>query len=255
MSACFVIQRFDKGPFDKRYEDVFAPAIIAAGLEPYRVDRDPAVSIPIEQIEAGIRSSDLCLAEITTDNPNVWFELGFAIASKKEVILVCSEERTRFPFDVQHRSIISYSTESTRDFVALRENITKRIKAVLAKEISLEKAANISPIADVEGLAQHEIVALVSIAQNLDKPGEKVPVYRVKQDMEMAGFTKIATTIGLTALLRKDFAEAEDIMNDYGEPYTGYSLTEKGMDWLMNSQERLVLHQKKENSIGDNLPF
>lgn len=93
MATCFVIQPFDKGPFDKRYEDVFAPAISAVGLEPYRVDRDPGASIPIEQIETGIRNSDVCLADITTDNPNVWFELGFAIASQKEVVLVCSEER------------------------------------------------------------------------------------------------------------------------------------------------------------------
>lgn len=41
MSTCFVIQPFDGGPFDKRYDDVIAPAIVAAGLEPYRVDRDP----------------------------------------------------------------------------------------------------------------------------------------------------------------------------------------------------------------------
>lgn len=71
MATCFIIQPFDDGPFDKRYEDILAPAVSAAGLEPYRVDRDPRVSIPIDEIEAGIRSSDICLAEITTDNPNL----------------------------------------------------------------------------------------------------------------------------------------------------------------------------------------
>jgi len=72
MGKCFVMQPFDGGVFDKRYDDVFAPAIIDTGLEPYRVDRDPGVSIPIHDIETGIRKSDICLAEITTDNPNVW---------------------------------------------------------------------------------------------------------------------------------------------------------------------------------------
>jgi hypothetical protein len=67
---CFVIQPFDGGPFDKRFDDVFAPAIIASGLEPYRVDRDPAVRVPIEEIEHRIYGADLCLAGITTDNPN-----------------------------------------------------------------------------------------------------------------------------------------------------------------------------------------
>ncbi len=51
MSICFVIQPFDEGRFDKRYEDVYVPAIEAASLEAYRVDRDPSATIPIEQIE------------------------------------------------------------------------------------------------------------------------------------------------------------------------------------------------------------
>ena len=72
MGKCFVMQPFDSGAFDKRYDDIFEPAIKNADLEPYRVDRDPSVSIPIDDIETGIRRSELCLAEITTDNPNVW---------------------------------------------------------------------------------------------------------------------------------------------------------------------------------------
>ena len=102
MPRCFVIQPFDDGErYDKRYKDVFAPAIKAAGLEPYRVDRDPSVSVPIDDIELGIENSEVCLAEISTDNPNVWYELGYAIASKREVFLLCSknERKTHFPFD------------------------------------------------------------------------------------------------------------------------------------------------------------
>jgi len=60
---------------------------------------------------------------------NVWFELGYAIASLKEVVLVCSSERkTIFPFDVQHRNITRYETESSRDFEKLKEkNIETQI--------------------------------------------------------------------------------------------------------------------------------
>ena len=76
MGTCFVIQPFDDGAFDKRYDDILIPAIEAAGLTPYRVDRDPIASIPIEKIEEEIRRSDICLADISTNNPNVWFELA-----------------------------------------------------------------------------------------------------------------------------------------------------------------------------------
>src|SRR5580693_3082579 len=81
MPSCFVIQLFASGKFDKRFEYVYKPAIEAEGLEAYRVDRDPGVDVPIDAIEEGIRTATICLADITTDNPNVWYELGFAFAA------------------------------------------------------------------------------------------------------------------------------------------------------------------------------
>lgn len=135
MATCFVIQPFDLGKFDKRFTDVYKPAIEAAGLEAYRVDRDPSVLVPIDAIEDGIRKASVCLADITADNPNVWYELGFAFASGRPVVMVCSDERTgkKYPFDIQHRSIIPYLADSPSDFDKLKENLTIRIKALLQK--------------------------------------------------------------------------------------------------------------------------
>lgn len=258
MGTCFVIQPFDHGAFDKRYEDVFVPAISEAGLEPYRVDRDPSVSIPISDIESGIRSSDVCLADITTDNPNVWFELGFAFASQKEVVLVCSDKRQlKFPFDVQHRSIITYATDSSRDFDSLKKQITERIIAILKKNERLGRVTVISLIAEVEGLSQNEMVALVAMGQNLDSPNDFVAIGIIRQDMEKAGFTKIATTLGLTGLLRKDMIEMEQREgSDFNEhyTYTVYRPKEKGMNWLLLNQDQFVLRENK-NDQGVSLPF
>jgi hypothetical protein len=131
-STCFVIQPFDRDKYDHRYKDIFQPAITKAGFKPYRVDEDPSVTIPIEQIENGIKGSAVCLAEITTDNANVWFELGYAIACNKPLLLICEREaRTKLPFDVQHRTVILYDTKAPSDYRILRTQITQRLKAVV----------------------------------------------------------------------------------------------------------------------------
>ena len=126
MDKCFVIQPFDNGTYDKLFIETFKPAIIKAGFEPYRIDKDLSVRVPIENIEKGIVESAICFAEITTDNPNVWYELGYAFACKKDVVMICSDERQgyKYPFDIQHRQIISYKTKSKSDFDNLEENIT-----------------------------------------------------------------------------------------------------------------------------------
>ena len=131
MPTCFVIQPFDEVN-DSRYDEVYKLALEEAGVEPYRVDRDPSVTVVIDAIEAQIRESDICLADITTDNPNVWYELGFAFAVGRPVVMTCAEARVeKLPFDVQHRVVIKYSTASPSDFKKLRAEIVKRVVAKL----------------------------------------------------------------------------------------------------------------------------
>lgn len=262
MGICFVIQPFDDGPYDKRYEDIFVPAIIAAEMEPYRVDRDPSVSIPIEKIEEGIRQADACLADISTMNPNVWFELGYAIAAGKDVVLVCSHDPSRrFPFDIQHRSIIIYKTDSARDFDELKNKIVGKLKAIKNKEESLNKVNEMATIAEVEGLSQHEMVALVTIGANLENPDDHVSAYTIKNDMIKSGYTRIAVTLSLTSLSRKNMIDHTEYRDDNGNAYSVYSITTKGMDWLLLNQDKFILHKKDTPSSSrpknedDDIPF
>lgn len=259
MGFCFVIQPFDQGgPFDKRYDGVVEPAIKDADLDPYRVDRDPSVSIPIDQIESGIRNADVCIADITQDNPNVWFELGYAISSRKEVILLCSDKRsTHFPFDVQHRHIIKYKTDSPSDFNNLRKEIANRLKASLKKKETMASLSVGSPIADTEGLGQHEMVALVTVAENMDSLNNRVWIGRIKQDMEAYGFARIAVILALAKLIEKGLVDTEDEFNSYsGETEIMYQATSKGIAWLQNNIDKLNLKTPKPKpDEPDLIPF
>jgi hypothetical protein len=262
---CFVIQPFDQGKFDKRYNDVFRPAIEAAGLEPYRVDQDPATNVPIDDIEQGIRGASICFADITTDNPNVWFELGFALAERKSIVLVCSDERqTRYPFDVQHRTVTRYQTDSIQDYNDLSRKITTRLSALLEKASTLEAVAQTSSLKPIEGLEQQEIVALVAVAENFNVPEGRVSVHTIRQDMERNGFTKIAVTLALAVLLDKEMIDTEEVQG-WNESYTGYGPTAKGFQWLLHNKNLLTLRTNPKPSASlfpqgtpdpeDDIPF
>lgn len=239
MSTCFVIQPFDQGIFDKRYHDTFRPAIIAADLEPYRVDQDPASEIPIEDIEAGIRRAQICFAEITTDNPNVWFELGFAIASRKPVVMACAEERQKFPFDVQHRNIIRYKSESTRDFAEVGAKITKRMRALVDTQMKVESVTDLSPAATSSGLTEHELVAIITIAAAV-VDGDPVTSYVLRQEMNRSGYTDVACALAIRGLEKKGFVERASGYDGSNE-YWGFIARDSGLDWLDDNQRLLKL--------------
>lgn len=239
---CCVFQPFDKGPYDKRYDDTIVPAIKAAGLEPYRVDRDDGAVIPIQTLHEEIRSATLCLADIGARNPNVMYELGFAIASGKDVVIICSNQLSeQFPFDIQHRGIILYASDSARDFEKLKSDICNRIEAVLKRQATTEAIAAASPVKTTEGLRPHEIASLAFVMVNADSGGSGASSFSIKADMEKAGYTTAAAQLGLIRLTRVGFVEAYE-EHDYNDnSYTAYRLTREGEDWLLDNQDKLQI--------------
>ncbi len=144
---CFVIQPYDRGDFDHRFDDIVKPVIEECGLEAYRVDRDPYVEIAVSVIEERIRDAALVIAEISVDNPNVWFELGYAMALNKPVIMMCDDayRNGKFPFDISHRNVLVYRTGSLRDFDVFKESLKTRIFAKLKGIHRIENNSKITP--------------------------------------------------------------------------------------------------------------
>lgn len=265
MPTCFVIQPFDKGKYDKRFEDVFRPAIEAAGLDAYRVDRDHSVEVPIDAIEAGIRRAAACLADITDDNPNVWYELGYASASTRPVVMVCSAERTRFPFDIQHRSIITYTSESPRDFDKLRASITDRLKALLDKSETLRQLTETEQVAPVAGLSQPELFVLATLAGTTLPTGDTASLAYLRNQVERTGLTAVGFSLGVHRLRTKGLIEIHQMTDHDGDAYDAASLSDQGWAWMDRNEDKFLIRREKaksspkakgnEGEFDDDIPF
>jgi hypothetical protein len=250
MNQCFVIQPFDNGgKYDKRFKDTFEKAIRTAGYEPYRVDLDPATKIPIEDIDDNIRKSSAVLAEITEDNPNIWFEVGLAIAYKKKIVLLCSKERkTKYPFDIQHRSIISYDTDSPSDFDKLRQAITEKLQAYLAEVNSKLTPFNETEVLSENILSQESMLFLGSIGNDSTGPFGEVDAWTLLQDFKKAGYTQLGFNFAVNSLLNLQFiAEKQDYdMNN--DPFTAYAITKTGFDWMEKNKARFNIISEDNES-------
>lgn len=256
MATCFVIQPFDSGKFDKRFQDIYKPAIEAAGLEAYRVDYDPGVLVPIESIEKGIRQAAICLADITADNPNVWYELGYAFASERPVVMVCSEERTgkKYPFDIQHRSIIPYQADSPSDFDKLRDSLTAKLSAIIKQDAVLDKIAESDPVSPIHGLSQPEILVLAVIAGDAYMPDHASTVSGVKRSAERVGITNMGFNLAVRRLLQKKLIREEEIWNEQdGEGYPALAVSDSGWEWIDANDGQFVLSRPDKKK--DDIPF
>lgn len=224
---CFVIQPFDDGgPYDKRYDETFKPAIEEAGLEPYRIDKDPGVEIPIEEIERQIANSVACLADISTDNPNVWYELGYAMAKGRVVILICSDERKGgYPFDVRHRKVIKYSTKSAGGYDKLRRDITKHLQKRHRRMDRVANAPDDVGTSQSPDLTEYEVQALAVVAGEHDRT---IRTTRFHERLKRTGLRGYVVNLASRSLMDQSFLE-ETVMEESGERIGFFRVTGAGM--------------------------
>jgi hypothetical protein len=129
--VCFVMQPFS-APLGDYYEKIYKPAIEKAGLRPLRADGDLFhTGKIIEQVWQGIHSAKVLVAELTTRNPNVFYELGLAHALGKPVVLVSAGEDD-VPFDLRHIRVIFYDVRDPFWGNKLMEKVAENVLSALS---------------------------------------------------------------------------------------------------------------------------
>lgn len=93
-----------------------------------RVDQDAFTGNIVDRIKTRIQGSELVIADITGNNPNVFFEVGYAEGIGKRVILISQEQET--PFDLKTQRQIRYHPQDLR---ALVEALTTQLTASLSE--------------------------------------------------------------------------------------------------------------------------
>ncbi len=237
---CFIIQPLTN-KYKKRCEETYKPAIEKAGLVPYRVDEDyDATRLKIQVIMEEIEKSAVCLAEISEDNPNVWYELGFAHGHDVPVVLICEKDkRDKLPFDVNQREAYSYGTTSQGDWEELQEEIEKRLRKAVSGEKPAKKEKK--PVAtgtscDEDEFEGAELTILTFLYCNPDMNNSDGGVSSLIKIMKMLEYSQQDRDDAFGRLEFWDMIKITPTL-EYEEPHC--SLTHKGRGWCLGNKEQL----------------
>jgi len=96
---CFVVMQFS-ADFNILYSDVIKPLCEDYGYNVVRGDDFHTSGQILEDITQSIRTAALIIADVTPDNPNVFYEVGYAHGLGKATILLSDRSRERLPFDI-----------------------------------------------------------------------------------------------------------------------------------------------------------
>lgn len=153
---CFVLMPFGMkkdpsgGPdidFDRIYKEAIRPGIVDAEMEPIRADEERTGGIIHQAMFERLLLCDFAVADLTTANANVFYELGVRHAVRPATTLTIFSSAP--PFDVNYLRSVGYKLGLNNSFgeaeaKALREVIAKRLAEV--RKLAREAAAADSPI-------------------------------------------------------------------------------------------------------------
>lgn len=114
-------------PFDSTFDDIYKIGIKEAasnvGIIAERLDEQMFAEGMLDRIYNQIEAADIVIADMSTKNTNVFYELGFAHGKGKLCILLTSDAND-IPFDLKHYRHIVYE----KSLAFLRDELIKNLE-------------------------------------------------------------------------------------------------------------------------------
>ena len=142
--------------FNMIYKALISPAIKEAGMEPLRSDEEKIDGIIHKPMFERLILCEFAIADLTTANPNVFYELGVRHAVRPYTTILIYSNRTRLPFDVSMLRAIPYNL--TDDGQLRNVNTSKKMifKRLLQAKKDVQKDSPLYQLLEDYPNVQHE---------------------------------------------------------------------------------------------------
>jgi hypothetical protein len=124
----FVVMQFVP-QFNELFEEVIRPTCESFGYSVVRADDIYTNGQIVADIVENIKEASVVIADVTPDNPNVYYEVGFAHALAKPTILLCDKRRERLPFDLSGFRTVFYEN-SIGGKSSVEDRLRKHLEAI-----------------------------------------------------------------------------------------------------------------------------
>ncbi len=135
--------------FDKVYGDYIKPALEKNGYEVSRADEERRAGEIRADMFQELLLSDLVIADLSIDNPNVWYELGVRHALRaRGIILIQStpSKREKQPFDVYTDRKLHYHVKDGVPDKAFEKKDKADLAAMARETVASWRGRKISPV-------------------------------------------------------------------------------------------------------------
>jgi tetratricopeptide (TPR) repeat protein len=156
--------------FDRIYEDAIRPGIEGAGMEPIRADEERTGGIIHQAMFERLLLCDFAVADLTTANANVFYELGVRHAARPSTTLAIFASSQKPPFDVNYLRALPYELSEGNRFGSEQ---AARLRSALAKRLE-----QLRDVARTDGVADSPVFQLLKDYKAPELDRLKTDVFR-----------------------------------------------------------------------------
>lgn len=133
--TCFVISPIGSVGSDVRkrsdqvFKHVISKAVVPLGYKPIRADQIPEPGIITTQVIQQTIDAPLVIADLSTQNPNVFYELAVRHMTRKPLIMLITAGE-KIPFDVSASRVIQYDLGDLDTLDRARDEIIEQSKSM-----------------------------------------------------------------------------------------------------------------------------
>lgn len=130
----FIVMQFSS-PYNEVYSDVIKKLCEESRIDAVRADEIYGPGIIIKDVVDRIAKSQIVIADISPTNPNVYFEVGYALALGKPIILLAQRRgpEAPLPFDLSAFRVLFYD-DSIGGKLKLETGLRKHLKQILGND-------------------------------------------------------------------------------------------------------------------------
>jgi hypothetical protein len=194
--TCFIVSPIgDEGTaIRKRADQVFrhiiAPVVEARGYKPERADRITRPGVITSQVLQEVADSDLVVADLSTYNPNVFYELAIRHATQKPLVQLISTDED-LPFDIAAMRTIFFDIHDLDSVERARDDLNRHIESLEEDPTPVE-----TPIAaalGIKALRESEDPMEQTVADLAEQ------VAALRSELARQGRDAVRTTIGASS--------------------------------------------------------
>ena len=132
--------------FNRVYVELIKPALEAADLVVFRADQEQRAGDIRTDMFQELLIADLVLADLTLDNPNVWYELGARHALRARGVVLISGGRATTAFDLYTDRKLRYSIKAGGPDSATLPDDIQRLTEMVQDTMESWHGRKISPV-------------------------------------------------------------------------------------------------------------